>query len=289
MDLKEKKLLVFSIFIVFLSSWFIGNLMNLRVVGGEEFVFFPEGFENIAFISSIVFILIPISYISYISYRSKKESEFILNNLIILGFWIFVFFSGLVLIIFGIWPFTLLLRFLPNVPFGLDIDLSIGPFYLNIGLILLILLIGMFFSIYIYLKVHESRIKTKNRDLGLSDIEKNIYSKEKTKQETIEDSLSSTLNKAITEIDEGGDIRNTVINSYYEMTKLLEEKGAENEESMTPREFKEEITKKIPSTKNFVSNITFLFEEARYSPHELREKDRNEVIDQLEELKEELK
>jgi len=131
-------------------------------------------------------------------------------------------------------------------------------------------------------------METTEPDLKPSKIETDIYSKKKIDEETIEDSLSSTLDEAITEIDEGRDVRDTIIHSYNQMTRLLEEKGAENDDSMTPREFEEEITKKIPNAENFVSNITFLFEEARYSPHELEEKDREEVIHQLENLKEEL-
>ncbi|MFW5945769.1 MAG: DUF4129 domain-containing protein [Candidatus Natronoplasma sp.] len=122
----------------------------------------------------------------------------------------------------------------------------------------------------------------------ISRIDGYISSKEKVEEKAIEDSLSSTLDKAITEIGKGSDVRITIINSYHEMTKILEEKGAENDDYMTPREFKDQIIREIPDAENFVSNITFLFEEARYSPHELKEKDRKEVIRHLEELREEL-
>jgi len=210
------------------------------------------------------------------------------SNILLLGFWIFVFFGSLVVVIFGFWPFTLLFNLLPDVTVPFEIGSTLPDPFLNIGFILLLALVSTFFLIYIYLKVYGRKIDKGRGEYDISGIKSDIYSKEKIEEDTIEDSLTSTLDKAITEIDEGSDVRSTVINSYHEMTRVLEEKGAENHESMTPREFKEEISKKIPSAENFVSNITFLFEEARYSPHELEEKDREVVIHQLEELKGEL-
>ncbi len=285
MDLKEKKLLLSSIFIVLLSSWFIGNLMDLKIESGKEIVILPTGGENMALVIMTLLILIPLSYISYISYRSKKESDFMLSKILLIGFWIFLFLGGIVLVIFGFFPLTVLLDFLPNVPLPFDLRSPFPPLYLDIGFILLLSLLGIFFSIYLYLNIHAGRMKTKEGDLDISEMNSDIYLKKESEEETIEDSLTSTLNRAINEIGEGSDVRTTVINSYNEMTRLLEEKGAENDASMTPREFKDEIIKEIPAAENFVSNITFLFEEARYSPHELEEKDRKEVIHQLEELK----
>jgi len=288
MELKEKKLLVLSVFIVLLSSWFIGNLMDLRINGTNGFVFSPGMSRNIALVTTISIIFIPLSYITFISYRSKKESDLMFSKILLLGFWILAFFGGIIVVIFGIWPLTLLFDFLPNVTLPFEIGSTLPDLFLNIGFILLLALISAFFLIYIYLKVYGRKIDTRRGEYDISGIENDIYSKEKLEEEAIEDSLTSTLDKAITEIDKGSDVRSTVINSYNEMTRVLEERGAENHEFMTPREFKEGISKKIPAAENFVSNITFLFEEARYSPHELEEKDREVVIHQLEELKEEL-
>ncbi|MBS3781330.1 MAG: DUF4129 domain-containing protein [Candidatus Thermoplasmatota archaeon] len=125
-------------------------------------------------------------------------------------------------------------------------------------------------------------------NLNISTFENDIYSEEGIEKQTIEDSLTSTLDRAITDIDEGEDIRSTIMKSYHEMSRLLEDEGAKNDDSMTPREFKAEIIQKIPAAENLVSDITFLFEEARYSPHELEERDKKQVIQQLEELKGEL-
>jgi len=289
MDLKEKKLLALSIFMVLLSSWLIGNLMDLGIHEEGSIIFLPSGGGNIALVSTILLIFIPILYLSYIYYRSKKENDFIFSKILLLGFWIFAFFAGVVLVIFGFWPLTILFDFLPNFTLPFEIETPLRSLYLDIGFILLLSLIGTFFFIFIYLKVRERIIDPTNKGkYDISDVDSDVYINEKIEQQTIEDSLSSTLDKAITEIDEGSDVQSTVINSYHEMTRLLEEKGAENDDYMTPREFKDEIINKIPSAENFVSNITFLFEEARYSPHELEEKDREEVIHQLKDLKEEL-
>ncbi len=252
-------------------------------------MFLPEGSENAALVMTILLFFIPISYISYISYRSKKENDFKFSKILLLVFWIFVAFAGVAaVVIFGFLPLTVLFNLLPDIRLPFDISSPFPPSFLNIGLILLLFLFGIFFTVYIYLKVHERRINTAKGENHISRIDGYISSREKIEEQDIEDSLSSTLDKAITEIDEGSDVRRTIINSYHEMTRVLEEKGAENDDHMTPREFKDQIIKEIPGAENFVSNITFLFEEARYSPHELKEKDRKEVIRHLEELKEEL-
>lgn len=272
-----------------LSSWFIGNLVNLGENGGSTFIFLPKGSENAALVSTILLFFIPISYISYISYRSKKENDFMFSKVLLLVFWVFAFSAGVtVVVIFGFLPLTILFDFLPDIRIPFDITSSLPSPYLDIGFILLLLLFGIFFTVYIYLKVHERRMDTAIDGNHISRIDGYISSKEKVEEKAIEDSLSSTLDKAITEIGKGSDVRITIINSYHEMTKILEEKGAENDDYMTPREFKDQIIREIPDAENFVSNITFLFEEARYSPHELKEKDRKEVIRHLEELREEL-
>ncbi len=289
MDLKEKKILILSIFIVLLSSWFIGNLTNLGVDGGSVFIFLPKGSENAALVSAILLFFIPISYISYISYRSKKENDFMFSKTLLLLFWVFVAVAGMIsVVIFGFLPLTILFDLLPDIRLPFDISSSFSPSYLDMGFILLLFLFGIFFAVYIYLKVYERRIDQAKDDDHISRTDGYISSRENVEKKTIEDSLSSTLDKAITEIGKGGDVRSTIINSYHEMTKVLEEKGAENDDYMTPREFKDQIIKKIPNAEDFVSNITFLFEEARYSPHELEEKNKKEVIRYLEKLKEEI-
>ncbi len=288
MNLKEKKLLIASIFLVLLSSWFIGNLIDFgmaETTGG--FIDLQRG-GDIALISTLVMILIPFSYLSYVSYRAKKESDFKFSKLLILAFWIFAFFGGLIFAILGFWPFTLLFEVFPNVALPFDIEFFTHHLFLDMGFILLLILSGLFFSIFLFIKIQERRKAIKRKGPDPHQGEKEVYLKKKVKDKSIEDSLSSTLSRAISEIGKGKDVREAIIEYYNEMTRLLEERGAKIQDSMTPREFKEEIIKEIPSAKDFISSITFLFEEARYSPHELKEKDREEVLNQLEALEDEL-
>lgn len=288
MKLNEKKLLVLSIFIVFLASWSIGNLMDLRIEEGTEVALLSGLTRDVFYGSSLLLIFIPLSYLSYVYLRSGADRVTVLSDFLLAGFWIFAFFGGLILVISGFWPLTLLFDFLPNVPIPFDIGGALPHLYLDVGFILLLSLLSLLFSIYIYLKFGERRMDKEKGNLNISTFENDIYSEEGIEKQTIEDSLTSTLDRAITDIDEGEDIRSTIMKSYHEMSRLLEDEGAKNDDSMTPREFKAEIIQKIPAAENLVSDITFLFEEARYSPHELEERDKKQVIQQLEELKGEL-
>ncbi len=287
MNLKEKKLLIASIFLVLLSSWFIGNLIDFGMAETTGGIIDLQRGGDIALISTLVMILIPFSYLSYVSYRAKKESDFRFSKLLILGFWMFAFFGGLILAILGFWPFALLFEVFPNVALPFDIEFFTHHLFLDMGFILLLILSGLFFSIFLFVKVQEKR-KAIKKDPKPPEGRKEVYLNKKVKDKSIEDSLSSTLSRAISDIGKGKDVREAIIEYYNEMTRLLEERGAKIEDSMTPREFKEEIIKEIPSAKDFISSITFLFEEARYSPHELKEKDREEVLNQLKALEDEL-
>ncbi len=107
-------------------------------------------------------------------------------------------------------------------------------------------------------------------------------------EESIESDISSTVEKAITDISEGKDIRETIMRCYEQMGLILEHEGVADEEYMTPREFEEAANKTLDVETSKISRIREIFELARYSSHELREKDKNEVIEDLEALRDEL-
>ncbi len=113
-------------------------------------------------------------------------------------------------------------------------------------------------------------------------------SKQVEDEDKLEDDITSAVDRAITELHQGRDVKSTIIRCYQQMCLILEEKGVENEDSMTPREFEELATEKldVPSLK--IVNIREGFELAKYSSHPLGEKEKNRTLKNLKELKKDL-
>lgn len=106
--------------------------------------------------------------------------------------------------------------------------------------------------------------------------------------EEIESDISSTVDKAISELHEGKDIESTIMRCYQRMCLILEEEGAENEEFMTPREFEKSATENLAVPTSKVSDIREIFEMAKYSSHQLDEEMKERVVKDLRDLRNEL-
>lgn len=103
-----------------------------------------------------------------------------------------------------------------------------------------------------------------------------------------EEDISSSADKAITELHKGEDVRDVIIRNYQKMLIRLEEEGIEQEISFTPREL-ERITLDRSSLKEeTIDEMTRLFEEAKYSDHPLGEKERDRAIENFKRIREEL-
>ncbi len=286
MNLKEKKILIYSILAVLISSWFIGNLENLEVDRGAEPLVLTEFYSLIFFGVVLLAISLSVLYLVFISSGLKIEKRSVMSRLLLFGFWVFLFLGGVILFYVGFFEGGLFRGFW--IPSGTGI--SLGPLFIDVSIIIFISLVGVFLGLYLYFNIKERR--TKRSSVALDHMEREALLEAdqedgKTEEEELEESLTSTLDKAISGLDEGDEVRSTIIRCYREMSQLLEKKGAKNESFMTPREFKNETIDEIPMFKKIISEITFLFEEARYSPHRLREKDRDIVLSHLKKLKEE--
>ncbi len=110
----------------------------------------------------------------------------------------------------------------------------------------------------------------------------------KEEEETIESDISSTVEKAISDIYEGKDIESTILNCYKHMSLILEEEGVSDEEYMTPREFERAANETLEVPSSNISRIREIFELARYSSHKLMERDKQDVIKDLKALRDEL-
>lgn len=112
--------------------------------------------------------------------------------------------------------------------------------------------------------------------------------KKEEDEKELEDQLSSTVDRAVTELREGKDVYSTVLRCYQRMCLALEKKGAKNFEFMTPREFEIHAVKTLGVSASKISEIREVFELAKYSGHKLEEKERDKAMKALKELRKEL-
>ncbi len=113
-------------------------------------------------------------------------------------------------------------------------------------------------------------------------------SSEEKEESELEEDLSSTVDRAINDLSKGKDVESTIRRCYYHMCLLLEEKGASNEDFMTPREFEKYALAKLSVSSSKISEIRSLFEKVKYSSHEFDEGHRKTAVKDLKELREEL-
>lgn len=141
------------------------------------------------------------------------------------------------------------------------------------GIFLLMIILVFALTFFIYQKLD---LRSKSRPFKEDEKEK------------MEKDISSTVDRAITELHQGNDAKSTILRCYQRMCLILEEKGVENEEFMTPREFENVAKKKLIVSSRNISNIREIFELAKYSSHELTEKEKNRVVEYLKALRDEL-
>lgn len=89
--------------------------------------------------------------------------------------------------------------------------------------------------------------------------------------EVEKEEVSKIIRRTMEELWGGNDPRSSIIRCYGDMCSLLEKKGngLVDAPTFTPREFLEEAEGRLPVSMERLEELTFLFEEARYSPHEL--------------------
>ncbi|MFP4051869.1 MAG: DUF4129 domain-containing protein, partial [Thermoplasmata archaeon] len=103
------------------------------------------------------------------------------------------------------------------------------------------------------------------------------------------ENISSEFKSIRNELKEIKGVRKAIINAYKNMMNIFKRKGIKFEESMTSREFMNYAMKNFDVSDEIISDITNLFEEARYSSHELDEFYRDQAFKDLEKLEEELR
>ncbi len=92
------------------------------------------------------------------------------------------------------------------------------------------------------------------------------------------DQLAQQAQDALSAIDAGADLRDTVTRCYLEMMRVLrDERGIHRHRAMTPREFEAQLEQVgIPTTQ--VRHLTRLFEAVRYGDKQLGEREERQAV-----------
>jgi len=99
---------------------------------------------------------------------------------------------------------------------------------------------------------------------------------------TYKNELKDVFKKAIRELvsckGEPKGIRESIIHTYKNTLHILEKYNFLKPKSDTPREFATAFNKALPDSGKYLNDITDVFEEARYSDHQMKEKHRKKAL-----------
>jgi flagellar biogenesis protein FliO len=94
--------------------------------------------------------------------------------------------------------------------------------------------------------------------------------------------LADEAQDAVDALQAGGNIRDTVIRCYIQMTQVLaKERNVRREEAMTPHEFEQILLTKMKLPETPVQRLTRLFEAVRYGDYHPGKREELEAIDSL--------
>ncbi len=110
----------------------------------------------------------------------------------------------------------------------------------------------------------------------------------KKKNEIPQENISKYVERAISTIKIGGDVKGAILRAYKEMENMMRARGVEDKEYFTPREFKEFALNNLRLSPAPVNTLVSLFEIARYSQHSMEEEQRERALRALEEIKDEI-
>ena len=96
------------------------------------------------------------------------------------------------------------------------------------------------------------------------------------------------LERAMKSLYAGEDPRSTIIRTYQQMCLLVQVGKIDEEPFLTPKDFAVRAVKELGWKEGPLVDLTMLFEEARYSDHEMGESQKERAIVSLERLKDDL-
>ena len=90
--------------------------------------------------------------------------------------------------------------------------------------------------------------------------------------------LAVEAQQALADLQSGGDLKNTVLRCYREMSRILsEERGITRPRDMTPREFEQRLAA-VGLRDEHLRRLTRLFERVRYGARQAGEHEEREAV-----------
>ena len=99
---------------------------------------------------------------------------------------------------------------------------------------------------------------------------------------------AGVVTRTLLDLEAGEDFRTAVMACYQRMCSLLETRGVARQEALTPREIEGRALAELGLSQGSVDDLTGLFEEARYSDHEIGPAQRDRARDCLTAIRREL-
>lgn len=93
---------------------------------------------------------------------------------------------------------------------------------------------------------------------------------------------------AISELQLGGDVRAVILACYERFCYFLGARGIGEQDALTPRELEDLAVARLAVSQDSAESLTSLFEEARYSEHQLGGEDRDRAVRSLERIRADL-
>ena len=140
----------------------------------------------------------------------------------------------------------------------------------------------VFFAIFVisfFILIQGFRLAIQNRGAALSEEESEV----ELKQDVV-----GVVQQAITSLRATKEYHDIILQCYQQMCTILSHAGIEPSPSETAREFAEDMSLKLRVGSNAVQGLTFLFEEARYSDHQITEQKRIMALQHLDSLQQAL-
>jgi hypothetical protein len=131
------------------------------------------------------------------------------------------------------------------------------------------------FAISLFTIVRGLQVAIQNRQVSADDLQ----AEDELRQEA-----SSAVQVAISSLRTTKSYREPILQCYERMCQILSNAGLVTDPTETAREFAQKISEKLRIGGDAVNGLTFLFEEARYSDHEIIEQKRIMAVQHLESL-----
>jgi hypothetical protein len=99
---------------------------------------------------------------------------------------------------------------------------------------------------------------------------------------------ASAVRRTLLDLEAGTDFRTTVMACYQRVCSLLATRGVTQQEALTAREIEGLALAELGLSRGSVDDLTGLFEEARYSTHEIGPSQRDRAVECLSQIRREL-